>query len=157
MEDVKGGGSGVAFQREPGVIRWKLHFRSAPSEIYRALATPEGRNRYWAESTEERDGVIHFIVPGGLECDGRIIAAVPDKRFATEYFGWTVTFDLTPDASSGGTDLEMTCRNIPAADRMEVLAGWVSVLMAMKAAVDFNVDLRNHDPHRTWWQGYADN
>lgn len=147
----------MAFQREPGVIRWKLHFRSAPSEIYRALATPEGRNRYWAESTEERDGVIHFIVPGGLECDGRIIAAVPDKRFATEYFGWTVTFDLTPDASSGGTDLEMTCRNIPAADRMEVLAGWVSVLMAMKAAVDFNVDLRNHDPHRTWWQGYADN
>jgi len=38
-----------------------------------------------------------------------------------------------------------------------VLAGWVSVLMALKAAVDHGVDLRNHDPQRTWDQGYADN
>jgi uncharacterized protein YndB with AHSA1/START domain len=89
-----------------------MHFRSAPSEIYRALATPEGRNRYWAESTEERDGVIHFIVPGGLECDGRIIAAVPDKRFATEYFGWTVRLDTGREQrwDRPGNDLpELTC------------------------------------------------
>jgi hypothetical protein len=33
----------------------------------------------------------------------------------------------------------------------------VSVLLALKAAADFGVDLRNHDPARTWWQGYCDN
>lgn len=38
-----------------------------------------------------------------------------------------------------------------------MIAGWVSVLLALKAAVDFSVDLRNHDPGRTWDQGYADN
>ena len=36
-------------------------------------------------------------------------------------------------------------------------AGWVSVLMAMKAALDYGVDLRNHDIERTWMKGYADN
>jgi hypothetical protein len=29
--------------------------------------------------------------------------------------------------------------------------------MAMKAAVDHGVDLRNHDPSRSWVTGYADN
>jgi hypothetical protein len=41
--------------------------------------------------------------------------------------------------------------------RMEMAAGWVSVLMAMKAAVDHGVDLRNHDASRSWSNGYADN
>jgi hypothetical protein len=43
------------------------------------------------------------------------------------------------------------------AERSELAAGWVSWLLAMKAAVDFSVDLRNHDPDRTWQYGYADN
>jgi hypothetical protein len=36
------------------------------------------------------------------------------------------------------------------------LAGWVSVLLALKAAVDFGVDLRNSDPARRWEDGYVD-
>ena len=36
-------------------------------------------------------------------------------------------------------------------------AGWVSVLLTLKAAADFGVDLRNHDPTRTWDQDFADN
>jgi hypothetical protein len=31
-----------------------------------------------------------------------------------------------------------------------------SVLRALKAAADFDVDVRDHDPERTWAQGYAD-
>jgi hypothetical protein len=40
---------------------------------------------------------------------------------------------------------------------MEMIAGWVSVLMAMKAAVDHNIDLRNHDKSRAWRSGFLDN
>lgn len=36
-----------------------------------------------------------------------------------------------------------------------MIPGWVSLLMSMKAAVDFGVDLRNHDPERAWEQGFA--
>jgi hypothetical protein len=37
-----------------------------------------------------------------------------------------------------------------------------AVIMALKAAADHDVDLRNHDAERTWWQGswwqgYCDN
>jgi hypothetical protein len=38
-----------------------------------------------------------------------------------------------------------------------VNAGWVSVLLGLKAAADHGVDLRNHDAARTWSQGYCDN
>lgn len=53
---------------------------------------------------------------------------------ALEYFGTIVEFSLQDE-----------------------VAGWVSVLMAMKAAVDHGVDLRTHDESRTWGDGYADN
>jgi hypothetical protein len=33
----------------------------------------------------------------------------------------------------------------------------VSVLLALKAAVDFRVVVRNHDPELSWTQGFADN
>lgn len=150
-------GAQEAFQPDPEVIRWKLHFRSEPAAVFDALATAQGRARFWAESAEERDWVVHFVLPGGLESRGRVLDSLHGRRFVAEYFGWSVRFDLSPDGVGGGTDLEMTCRGVAAQDRVEVIAGWVSVLMAMKAAVDFGVDLRNHDPERTWWQGYADN
>ena len=76
--------------------------------------------------------------------------------FAVEYFGSVTTFELTQDGR-GGTDLTLTAAGVPPADRVEMTAGWVSVLLALKAAVDSGVDLRNHDPARTWDQGFADN
>jgi hypothetical protein len=51
----------------------------------------------------------------------------------------------------------LTDEGVKPADVCEVTAGWVSVLMALKAAVDFGIDLRNHDPARAWAAGYADN
>ena len=58
---------------------------------------------------------------------------------------------------AGGTDLLLTETGTPPAERAESLAGWVSVLMALKAAVDHGVDLRNHDARRSWAQGYVEN
>ena len=45
----------------------------------------------------------------------------------------------------------------PVADRNENIAGWASVLLCLKAAVDHGVDLRNHDPQRAWANGYVEN
>jgi hypothetical protein len=73
------------------------------------------------------------------------------------YFGGsTTTFELAADGA-GGTDLALTDAGVLDADRPEVIAGWVSVLMALKAAADFDVDLRDHDSRRTWDEGYAEN
>jgi uncharacterized protein YndB with AHSA1/START domain len=147
----------MTFQGKPDSIRWKLHLRSSPQVVYQKLSTSEGRAGFWTESAVEEDGIIHFVFPNRAEWRGRILEKDPPHKFVVEYYGGSITtFELNPDGA-GGTDLILTDQGVPQEDRAEVIAGWVSVLMALKASVDFGVDLRNHDPNRTWDDGYAEN
>ena len=147
----------MSFQSDPALIRWRLHLAASPAAVHQLLATDAGRRRFWAESADEADGAIVFRFPSELTWRGAIVENSPPHRFAVEYYGGSIaTFELADDGA-GGTDLTLTDAGVPDADRAEVIAGWVSVLMALKAAADFSVDLRNHDPRRTWEQGYADN
>jgi uncharacterized protein YndB with AHSA1/START domain len=149
-------GSEQAYQAESNVIRWKVHFSSPPDKVYEALSTDKGRRGYWAESAEEHDGKIHYVFLNGIENTGAILQRIHGQLFSVMYFGWKTTFHLTTDGATG-TDMEMVAENVPESDKMEVSAGWVSWLMAMKASVDFGVDLRNHHSNRTWFNGYVDN
>lgn len=138
-------------------VRWRLHLSSPPSAVYAAISTDDGRARFWAESARESGGDIHFIFPNGLQLLSRVVVAEPPRRFRCTYFGGSVvTFDLVDDGR-GGTDLLLTDAGLPVEDVPETTAGWVSVLLSLKAAVDHSVDLRSHDPRRTWDQGYVDN
>lgn len=144
------------FQDDPDSISWRLHLDAPPEEAYRMVAGAEGRRRFWAESAPESGGVIQFVFPNGWEYAGRITHTEPPTLFQVEYFGSQVTFHFKSDPA-GGTELELIDRGVSNEDRTEVIAGWVSVLMSLKAVLDFGVDLRNHDPTRTWEQGYANN
>lgn len=146
----------MPFQAEPGVIRWRMHFRSPPEKVFAALATDAGRARYWAEAAPEVDGVITFHILNYEPFSGRVLAKRAPSQFKIEYFGTIVEFSLASDGADG-TDLSLVATEVDESIRMEMVAGWVSVLMAMKAAVDHDVDLRNHDRSRAWGNGYADN
>ncbi len=145
------------FQENPDVIEWRLHLTSSPSNVFDMLNSDAGRARFWAESAIEDDGVIHFRFPGGQLWDAKILENQPPHRFSLEYYGGSVTLFVLEDDGKGGTDLRLEDRGVACEYRTEVIAGWVSVLMALKAAVDFDVDLRNHDVTRTWQQGYVEN
>jgi uncharacterized protein YndB with AHSA1/START domain len=147
----------MAFQRNPDRIEWRLHLRASPERVFAMVGTAAGRRQFWAESADEADGVITFRFPDGSELRSRIVEHAPPNRFAVEYFGGAhVLFECAPDGT-GGTDLRLVETGTPAADRAENIAGWVSVLLCLKAAADHGVDLRNHDPTRTWADGYVDN
>lgn len=146
----------MGFQEDPTRIEWRIHLRSPPGAVYQALTTDEGRSRFWAESAVERDGEITFRFPNGMHTKGKVIEKDPPQRLVVEYFGREVIFELEKDGH-GGTNLHLLASSSAPDDRAEEVPGWVSVLMALKASVDFGVDLRNHDAARTWDQGYADN
>ena len=138
-------------------LRWRIHLASSPEAVYELLSTDEGRAQFWAESAVERDAAIEFTFPNGTTWRGRVLAAEPPRRYAVEYFGGSrATFELGPDGD-GGTDLTLVESGVPEKWEGENRAGWVTVLLELKAAADFGVDLRNHDPRRTWSQGYCDN
>jgi uncharacterized protein YndB with AHSA1/START domain len=145
------------FQSYQDVILWRLHLKSPPSAVYQMLSTDEGRAAFWAESAAGADGILRFRFPNALTWQGKVLIDESPSRYQVEYFGGSVTtFNLESDGQ-GGTDLMLMDEGVSKEHRGEVIAGWVSVLMALKAAVDFSVDLRNHDPQRTWDQGYIDN
>jgi len=145
----------VSTAPEPA-IRWRIHLRSSPAQVFERLATAGGRRSFWAQSAEQRGDEIEFVFLSGQRLQSTVHECRPPDRFTLSYFqGSRVTFELEPDGT-GGTDLTLTEEGVPAGERDDNLAGWVAVLLTLKAAVDFAVDLRNHDARRTWVQGYVD-
>lgn len=147
----------MTFQPDEDTIAWRLHLRSSPAAVYDLLATDAGRARFWAEEAIERDGAIDFVFPGGQRWRGAILVAEPARRFSVRYYGDSITTFTLTDDGDGGAELHITDTGVAPEYRTEVIAGWVSVLMALKAAADYGVDLRNHDPARSWEQGYVEN
>ena len=143
-------------EKSPNTIQWKIHLRSPRQQVFELLATDDGRSQFWAEAAPEVDGTIHFQFVNGWEFNGEIFEKVAPERFTVGYFGGSrVEFVLAEDGA-GGTDLTMTETGVPEANLPDNSPGWVSVLLALKAAADFSIDLRNRHPQRTWNQGYVD-
>jgi hypothetical protein len=139
----------------PGPIQWKLHLRAPVEAVYHALTTDEGRASFWAASGEEKQDVIEFRFINGVSHRSRVLEKTSPRLFALEYFGGVARFELEPDGTAA-TELTLTHSGVPAEEWLETYAGWLNVLLVLKAAVVFGVDLRNHDPRRSWKQGYVD-
>lgn len=137
-------------------IIWKIHLKSNPNEVFHLLTTSKGITKFWSEKAAEERGMIHFFFPNGQTYHSRILKSVVNKEFHLDYFNSLVKFQLE-QTEKGGTELTLINENVSESDFSEVHAGWISVLMNLKAVADFQCDLRNHDPKRTWNQGYVDN
>lgn len=136
-------------------IRWRIYVPTAPENVYELLATDKGRKKFWVEESCEENGTIRFDFINGQSITSRIIENVPPSRFVLTYFDQsTVRFEITADGR-GGTDLLMEETGVPESTWHENYAGWLCVLLGLKAAV-LGIDLRSHDPQRTWDQGYVD-
>lgn len=140
-------------------IVWRVHLRSAPATVFAMLGTDAGRERFWAErSRSTTDGAgFELEFPNGQRLTCRVLAREAPRKFAVEYFGGSrAEFHLASDGR-GGTDLTLTETGVPAAEWAENYAGWVSVLLVLKAACDHGIDLRARDSARTWDQRFVEN
>lgn len=140
----------------PDPIIWRLHLHSGVSKVYDALDSDGGRASFWAERAIEKDGSIHFEFINGEKYISKIIRRERPHRFELDYFESRVVFELQSN-EKGGTDVTMTNEGVSEQDYQTVYAGWLSVLFALKAYVDFGIDIRNHDATRTWDQGFIEN
>jgi GNAT superfamily N-acetyltransferase/uncharacterized protein YndB with AHSA1/START domain len=145
-----------ALQLAPGVLRWRVVLPAPRHEVFELLATDRGRERFWAErSTTGADAVVHLTFPGGATGTLELLEQVPDERLETRYFGTPTSFALEALAATR-TVVTVTARDVPPDDVVDLAAGWVSVLLNLKAVVQAGTDLRNHDPAFTWSAGFVD-
>ena len=141
---------------QPGEpIRWRMHIPVPPEQVFAALDTDQGRAAFWAESAVEHDGVIDFEFINGVHHRSPVLTRRVPHEWSIEYFGGIATFQLTSDGGSG-TDLLLTHTDVAVDEWHQTHAGWLNVLFPLKAWLAHGVDLRNHDPRRTWDTGYAD-
>jgi hypothetical protein len=136
-------------------IRWKLHLGSPPEVVFTYLATDDGRQKFWVERSTSRGPDLEFIFSNGLRCNAKVLLSEAPRAISFLYFDTVAEFRLESDGSQG-TDLTLTNAGVHESEWNEVNAGWLNVLLPLKAAVDFGIDLRNHDPGRTWEQRFVD-
>jgi uncharacterized protein YndB with AHSA1/START domain len=143
----------LAASPSPPIV-WRLRLAAPPERVFAAWLDPEQHARFWCELSERTAlGFRQSFVDGTVgEC--ALVAAVEPTRLELRYFGTRVEIELA--ARGGGTDLTLTCDEVPAHDFLDLHAGWLNVLLPLKAWLDFGVDLRNHDRARTWRERYVD-
>jgi uncharacterized protein YndB with AHSA1/START domain len=135
-------------------IVWRLRLAAAPGRVHAAWLDPEQHARFWCERSERSPAGFRQEFADGTVGDCELVESAPPERIVFRYFGSRVRIELA--ARDGGTDLTLTCDEVPAHDFLDMHAGWLNVLLPLKAWVDFGVDLRNHDPARTWRERYVD-
>jgi uncharacterized protein YndB with AHSA1/START domain len=137
-------------------IRWRVHLSVPPAQVYGYIGTDAGRARWWVERSHETDGLIELDFADGQSLIAPILARRPPALYALRWFdGAELRFELRPD-SDGGTDLDLSEFDVGDARWSSAHAGWVASLLALKAACEHRIDLRNHDPARGWDAGYVD-
>jgi uncharacterized protein YndB with AHSA1/START domain len=132
-----------------------MHIPAPRHVVFAALDSDEGRASFWAESAIETDTQIEFRFINGISWTGKVLERRAPEVLSIDYFGGQARFELTDDGT-GGTDLLLTHDGVGPEEWHEVHAGWLNVLFPLKAWITYGVDLRNHDPQRSWDQGYAD-
>ncbi|MDX1591395.1 MAG: SRPBCC domain-containing protein [Balneolaceae bacterium] len=137
-------------------IVYRIRLESPADKVFALLATDRGRESFWAERSSQNGDEITFSFSNGEKLQSRILESSPPRRFSLTYFnGSIVTFDI--EEMSSGTRVKMQETHLSASDENQNRAGWVSVLLNLKARADHGIDLRNHNPEYTWSDGYVDN
>lgn len=108
-------------KKDSRTIKWKIHCSSIAEQVFKLLATDEGRKKFWAERTKEQNGIIHFEFPNGQFYESRIIEKIPLTKFVLVYFDSLVTFELSI-AYTDGTNLKVIhektgCRSAAAVEK----------------------------------------
>ena len=136
-------------------IVWRLRLASPPERVFAAWLSPTDHEHFWCERSEVLpDGSFrqHFIDGTVACCAVEGTNSPVHVRF--RYF--TTRVDVHLERRGDGTDLTLRVCDVAPDEWNDVHAGWLNVLLPFKAWVDFGVDLRNHDPGRTWGQRYVD-
>jgi hypothetical protein len=134
---------------------WRLSLASPPERVFELLDTDAGRERFWALSSRSFPDGFELEFPGGLKGRVDVVDRQVPRRLAIRYFGSEADLELTP-RGDGGCLFKVTCRCDDPDAWLQFYPGWVSWLLTLKAAVDFDADLRNGAPGRAWEQRYVD-
>jgi uncharacterized protein YndB with AHSA1/START domain len=142
-------------------IHASVKLAASRERVWQALTTPGGITAWWAERAEIQPtdgGLLRLLFPNRRTLDSKVVQCRPQQMLSFVYFGGTRAQFEVDALPEGGTSVTVTDRGFSSQeDYAETLAHWTSVLLALKAHLDFGVDLRNHTPAFNWEHDFVDN
>lgn len=123
----------MSFNPDPNLIRWRIHLTAAPALVCQALATPAGRKRLAAQQPADRQLPA---LPAIRITEETTRADGLHYLLGIDYGHGNSAICEISAASEGGSTLTLSNIDVPAAQRPEVIASWITLLLALKAAVD---------------------
>ena len=135
---------------------WRVLINATAADVYRAVSTDEGRAGFWVATSRSTASGITLEFFDGTSWTGRMLRATPDRAVELTYLGGgTVVLEILP-VSQSQCIVAVTDRPTNPVDWLANYAGWVAVLLNLKATAEFGVDLRNRDGARSFEQGFVD-
>jgi hypothetical protein len=138
------------------IVSWRLRLASPPVQVCELLADEAGRPRFRSELEIEPGMDLAAILSRGAVWEDADVDREPPYRFTVRYATGGVTTCDVADDGAGGSEVVVTDVGTVGEDRTDVLAAWVAALSAIKATVDFTLDLHTRDQLRTWFPDYAE-
>jgi uncharacterized protein YndB with AHSA1/START domain len=142
-------------------INMSVKLATSRDRVWQALTTPSGITSWWSERAEiepSDGGLLRLLFPNRRMLDSKVIMCRPPHFLSFVYFGGTrASFEVTSHPAGGSVVTVSDSGFSSQEDYAETLAHWASVLLALKAFLDFGVDLRNHTSAFNWEKGYVDN
>lgn len=136
-------------------ILWRVFIAKPTAQVFAYLTHDALRQQYWCELSVQDGPNIAMHFSNRQKTMAQVQGVAAPKVFDLRYFDSDVSFRL--EATAVGTILTVENTGVAVDEWQAVQSGWVSVLLALKAACQFGIDLRNHDPARSWDQGFVDN
>lgn len=135
-------------------INWKVKLSHDPAAVFERLTTDRGRESFWAERSRETQEGFDLEFPNGQEIHVTVLEVIAGRCLKVRYFDAPTSFYLEPIRE--GTILTLRA-TVSDEEYVETHAGWVSVLLTLKAQIEGGIDLRNHAKEYSWDEGFADN
>jgi hypothetical protein len=138
----------------PTSITWRVCLPANPDRVLTAWLDPADQEGFLCRTSELAPGGFHLTFPNGEATRLSVRQIVSPSRLIFSYFDAVVDITLQPRGHE--TELTLVTTGYAPSACLDVTAGWVSVLWALKALLTTGRDLRTHHPSHTWNERYVD-
>lgn len=144
-------------------FRLKIEIAAKPEKVFRAWTDDRIVPRWFcvkAEIEPKKKGRLYFEWLGGDKLETRIIDIKKNRLFLFPFGpkGEKVKLTIIPLKKGSGLELHQYDMKTTPKDRWAMHkgceTGWTFFLANLKAYLEHGIDLRSHDPKKSYRQGY---
>ena len=144
-------------------FRMKIEIKAPPSKVYRAWTDSNLITKWFtvkAHVIPKKGGRLFFQWLGGDKLEDKVIAARKNSLFHFPFGSKGEQVKIKIKKIKGGSLVELHQYNMKTDPRSKVymhmgcMSGWTFFLTNLKSYLENNIDLRSHNPRKSYKQGF---